>query len=257
MMTIFSGTRTPFGCSVRLDGKPISPRLDLGANLATGFDWGSASDGAVRTALVLAAEVLRGSENADARALRVAGTLAQTLVAWLPHGSWRLTEAEIRAGVIEVENELRIREAIGRGHASGYEPDCDAADSPSRTDFSEPPPREPERASAPATKPATRPKPSRPDTGLLAPGVEREHPRWWMPTADSLRRVIEWEKGVPLEEVLRNAEAEEAYLAKLNGLVSESVPPAAVRRTCALARLRALVAAWLRGLLGRPERRGR
>lgn len=81
--------------------EPINPRNDLRNHSPTGVEWGYAGSGPSQLALALAAEVT----GSDYRALDVYQRLKFEVIASLPVDGWQLTEAELRAAILTIEEE--------------------------------------------------------------------------------------------------------------------------------------------------------
>lgn len=61
-MKQYEGTRTPKGCVVTVDGKPLNPRYDLWNHSPTGFEWGYGGSGPAQLALALLADAIGDDE---------------------------------------------------------------------------------------------------------------------------------------------------------------------------------------------------
>jgi hypothetical protein len=87
---------------VRVDGRPLDPRLDLANHSPTGFEWGYNGSGPAQLALALLADALGD----DDEALCWYQHYKESVVSALRHDEWSLTEREIRWTV----NALRSRD---------------------------------------------------------------------------------------------------------------------------------------------------
>lgn len=61
-MSIYRGARTPWGCTVNVDGKPLDPRPDLRNHSPTGFEWGYGGSGPAQLALAILAHHYRNKD---------------------------------------------------------------------------------------------------------------------------------------------------------------------------------------------------
>lgn len=119
----YVGVRSPAGAHVRwgIENSPeptkdLPMRLDLWNHSPTGLEWGYGGSGPAQLALALASHVLgRGKDN-DARAVGVHQAVKFSLVSRLPRDGWILYEEDVRAAVIEAENERKVREHYRAGH---------------------------------------------------------------------------------------------------------------------------------------------
>ena len=91
---------------VEVNGKPLRPRYALGdcrrlfGKQPTGsmFSWGNASPGSVQLALALLADCLGD----DAKALKLHQVSRARVLSQLPKSGWRLTEARLRAMIVDL-----------------------------------------------------------------------------------------------------------------------------------------------------------
>ncbi len=79
--------------------RSINPRNDLRNHSPTGVEWGYTGSGPSQLALALAVEVT----GSDYRALDVYQRLKFEFIASLPVEGWQLTEDEIRAAILTIE----------------------------------------------------------------------------------------------------------------------------------------------------------
>jgi hypothetical protein len=100
----YRGRRTERGTLVEIiePGKPprpLNPRFDLQRHSLSGFEWGFSGSGPAQLALALAADVLGDDE----RAREIYQELKFKRIARLDGEQWRLTEAELREQIGELE----------------------------------------------------------------------------------------------------------------------------------------------------------
>ena len=100
-MKRYEGKRLNGLADVRVDGVPLSPRLDLWKHSITGFEWGYPGDGAAQLALALLADCL----DDEAEAIGWHEDFKAAVVAGFPHEGWTLTEQEIQDTIWAWENE--------------------------------------------------------------------------------------------------------------------------------------------------------
>ncbi|MSP83682.1 MAG: hypothetical protein EXQ94_12375 [Alphaproteobacteria bacterium] len=101
---LYQGRRTPDGCEVTVDGRPLNPRLDL-HQYAAGFEWGYDGTGPRQLALALLAE----HHGKDEPALAGSATLVRALLETLEGETWSLTGEDIEralAGYLQVPTDL-------------------------------------------------------------------------------------------------------------------------------------------------------
>ena len=93
-MKIYEGARSLDGAIVTVDGKKLSPRLDLRTFSKAGFEWTYEGAGPAQLALALLADHLGD----DSRALALHDAFMKLVVAELDN-SWELTAADIDAAL--------------------------------------------------------------------------------------------------------------------------------------------------------------
>jgi hypothetical protein len=108
-MKVYTGIRGADGIArvqVEEPGKPgraLPPRTDLFKHCDTGLDWGYSGSGPKQCALAMLADALGD----DLRAVCVHGGFHFYVIAALPrHLPWHLTDAEVRALVAEIEENV-------------------------------------------------------------------------------------------------------------------------------------------------------
>lgn len=94
-MKIYAGRRTDDGVVVTVNGRALSPRLDLWNHSPTGFEWGYGGSGPTQLALALLADALGDDEIA----CQWHQDFKRAVVAHLARDCWTLTEAQIRRAV--------------------------------------------------------------------------------------------------------------------------------------------------------------
>lgn len=99
----YVGTRKPDAplCrsyQVEANGSPLDPRVDLHEHSSDGLAWGYAGSGPAQLALALLADALD-----DETALEHYQRFKRHVVAELPDDGWRLSEADIREWMAEVD----------------------------------------------------------------------------------------------------------------------------------------------------------
>jgi Family of unknown function (DUF6166) len=90
-MKVYKGKRVKWGCRVTVDGKPLSPRLDLRNHSPDGFEWNYGGSGPAQLALAVLADCLGD----DKKALELYQDFKWAVIAKLPP-NWTLTEKEVR-----------------------------------------------------------------------------------------------------------------------------------------------------------------
>jgi len=95
-MRRYEGRREGYAALVTVDGRPLSPRLDLWNHSPTGFEWGYGGSGPAQLALGLLADHLGD----DHKAVRLHGEFKRILVANLDYRGWTLTSDQV-ARVLE------------------------------------------------------------------------------------------------------------------------------------------------------------
>ena len=98
-MKLYEGCRTPGGCQVTVDGRPLPLRHDLRNHSPTGAEWGYGGSGPAQLALALLADVL-----GDELALDHYQKFKRRVVACLSREKWQLTETDIRSRLEELLN---------------------------------------------------------------------------------------------------------------------------------------------------------
>jgi uncharacterized protein DUF6166 len=91
-MKIYEGARSLDGAIVTVDGKKLSPRLDLRAFSKTGFEWTYEGAGPAQLALALLADHLGDDQAALAQYERFMREIVANL-----DNAWRLSSADIDA----------------------------------------------------------------------------------------------------------------------------------------------------------------
>lgn len=109
-MKRYHGERTPQGCKVTVNNRPLNARTDLWNHSPTGFEWGYGGSGPAQLALALVSNVLGRGKESDERAVRVHQAVKELLVARLPQKSWTMGEQEILFAIKEAEQERAFRE---------------------------------------------------------------------------------------------------------------------------------------------------
>lgn len=99
----YVGTRRPDAPLCRsyqvvADGSSLDPRLDLREHSSDGLAWGYAGSGPAQLALALLADALD-----DETALEHYQRFKRLVVAELPDDGWRLSEADLREWLSEVD----------------------------------------------------------------------------------------------------------------------------------------------------------
>src|SRR5258706_13026318 len=94
-MKIYEGIREGYAAIVRVNGRPLNPRLDLWNHSPTGFEWGYPGSGPAQLALAVIADHLRD----DAEAVRLHQEFKRAVVANLDYDRWTLTSDEIERAI--------------------------------------------------------------------------------------------------------------------------------------------------------------
>lgn len=87
---------------VTVNGQPLNPRLDIVEHSSTGFEWGFGGSGPAQLALAILAD-LYDKETA----LRYYQAFKDRVVSRLRPDKWRITEAEVFAVVLEIEQAMQ------------------------------------------------------------------------------------------------------------------------------------------------------
>lgn len=90
-MKTYEGRREGYAAVVRVNGKPLNPRLELYNHSPSGFEWGYAGSGPAQLALALLCDHL----NNDRQALDLYQRFKWAVVAELPKKRWTLTSRDI------------------------------------------------------------------------------------------------------------------------------------------------------------------
>jgi hypothetical protein len=90
-MKTYEGRREGCAALVRVNGRPLNPRLDLWNHSPTGFEWGYCGSGPAQLALAILADHL----SVDRQALDIYQHFKWAVVAELPKNGWTLTSREI------------------------------------------------------------------------------------------------------------------------------------------------------------------
>lgn len=96
----YFGERTPSGCIVTVNGRPLPARLNWWAHSPTGFEWGYGGSGPAQLALAILGDHL-GVEARD-RAIRLHQQFKFRVVAKLPREGWTLTSDDVARVVAEI-----------------------------------------------------------------------------------------------------------------------------------------------------------
>ena len=99
-MKRYQGRRNGTAVEVTVDGKPLSPRLDLWNHSPSGFEWAYSGSGPAQLALALLADCFGD----DDMAVEWHHDFKSAVVAGLPYAGWTLSEEEIRDTVSAFEN---------------------------------------------------------------------------------------------------------------------------------------------------------
>lgn len=90
-MKTYKGTREGHVAEVKVNGRPLNPRLDLWNHSPTGFEWGYGGSGPAQLALALLADHL----DYDEEAVGLHQDFKQAVVARLPFRGWTLTSEQV------------------------------------------------------------------------------------------------------------------------------------------------------------------
>lgn len=108
-MKSYTGYREGHAVIVRVDGRPLNPRLDLYNHSPTGFEWGYCGSGPAQLALAILANHLVDDE----QALIFYQRFKWAVVVELPRKRWTLTSRDIDQAL----QNLRKQEAVAGGAA--------------------------------------------------------------------------------------------------------------------------------------------
>jgi len=100
-MKVYTGNRTFDGIEVRVDGRPLDPRLDLRTVSRNGFEWSFEGASPEQLAVAILADAVD-----DATALRLSHPFMTAIVANFGN-EWEMTEADVAEAV-------RLLERTGR-----------------------------------------------------------------------------------------------------------------------------------------------
>ena len=101
-MKLYAGRRTPEGCSVTVNGRPLPLKLDLRNHSPTGFEWGYAGSGPAQLALAILADSLGDEMAAEAHQ-----RFTRDVIAHLPRKGWHLAEMEVRRWFHKYNQQIR------------------------------------------------------------------------------------------------------------------------------------------------------
>jgi len=99
-MKIYQGCRKGQN-TVRVDGPPLDPRLDLRKHSPTGFEWGYGGSGPAQLALAILTDHLGDDE----QALNLYQRFKWQVIAELPYKRWTLTSEEIDRAIQAIRQE--------------------------------------------------------------------------------------------------------------------------------------------------------
>lgn len=108
-MKSYTGYREGHAVIVRVDGRPLNPRLDLWNHSPTGFEWGYCGSGPAQLALAILADHLGD----DQQALNLYQRFKWAVVVELPRKRWTLTSRDID----QTLHNLREQEVTAGGAA--------------------------------------------------------------------------------------------------------------------------------------------
>jgi len=91
----YKGVREGCVADVRVNDRPLNPRLDLWNHSPTGFEWGYGGSGPAQLALALLAEHLGN----DDQAVALHQNFKFKVVATLPHDGWTLSSEQIQTAL--------------------------------------------------------------------------------------------------------------------------------------------------------------
>ena len=91
-MKTYQGRREGYATLVRVDGRPLNPRLDLWNHSPTGFEWGYGGSGPAQLALALLADHLGD----DHEAVVLHQEFKRVVVAFLDRRGWTFTRDQIQ-----------------------------------------------------------------------------------------------------------------------------------------------------------------
>lgn len=92
-MKTYTGNRTFDGIDVRVDGRPLDPRLDLKVASKNGFEWSFEGASPEQLAVAILADAVD-----DATALRLSRPFMTAIVANFGN-EWEMTEADVAEAV--------------------------------------------------------------------------------------------------------------------------------------------------------------
>ncbi len=96
-MKVYTGNRTFDGIDVRVDGRPLDPRLDLRTVSRNGFEWSFEGASPEQLAVAILADAVD-----DATALRLSRPFMTAIVANFGN-EWEMTEADVAEAVRALE----------------------------------------------------------------------------------------------------------------------------------------------------------
>ena len=99
-MTTYTGERIGSRILVRVDDKPLCPRLDLCPHSPSGFNWGYYGSGPAQLALAILADHLPSDEN---RALAHYQRFKERVIARLAFDHWTLTDRDVDEVLATIE----------------------------------------------------------------------------------------------------------------------------------------------------------
>src|SRR5262245_21565267 len=94
-MKLYQGVREGYAVRVTVNGRPLTPRLDLWNHSPTGFEWGYGGSGPAQRSLALLADHLGD----DDEAVSLHQDFKRMVIADLPHRHWTLTSEQIQHAV--------------------------------------------------------------------------------------------------------------------------------------------------------------
>jgi hypothetical protein len=97
-MKLYEGTRTPEGCRVTVDGRPLDLRHDLRNHSPDGAEWGYGGSGPAQLALALLADATDDDELAQTHYQR----FKREVIAGFERDRFLITQAEIRCWIAAI-----------------------------------------------------------------------------------------------------------------------------------------------------------
>ncbi len=97
-MKIYKGVRSPQGCVVTVDDKPLDPRMDLGQSSDGGFEWGYEGAGPRRLALALLVDHCGDAQ----QAFESYPVFTETVIAEFKGDEWSMTSEQVQAAIDQV-----------------------------------------------------------------------------------------------------------------------------------------------------------